>query len=376
MVAKKDDTVIDDTKPSLLADERRALIVQTLSESGASRVADLAERLDVTPVTIRRDLNLLQERGMVVRVHGGVALKKGNATFEGTDHSPEELPPVGMVVPSLDYYWPSVARGAEERAATRGMRLILRKSAYWSIEEDRIQVEHLVEQVGVKGLLLTINVSEPGAGDLLQWIADRGVPTVLVERQGFYPNTGQPAESVISDHRAGTVVAIKHLLDLNHERIGFVIGRDSPTGQQIKGSWSDAAAKFGIDPEPAFSAELDNRDPQKLESQVGDVFKQYLAAQATALVVHADVEANALVQYFQSQGLNVPGDLSVVAYDDEVASMFTPALTAVRPPRLSIGESAVDLLAGRMADPFRPAHRLILSPRLSVRESTAPPGSK
>ena len=67
-----------------------------------------------------------------------------------------------------------------------------------------------------------------------------------------------------------------------------------------------------------------------------------------------------------ARGISVPGDLSVIAYDDEVAELFTPALTAVSPPRAAVGAAAVDLV-------IRPVHRVTLNPTLKVRGSTAPP---
>ena len=69
----------------------------------------------------------------------------------------------------------------------------------------------------------------------------------------------------------------------------------------------------------------------------------------------------------------MPGHLSVIAYDDEVAELFTPALTAVSLPRTSVGRAAVDLVARRIEDPTRPVHRVVLNPTLNVRGSTAPP---
>jgi DNA-binding LacI/PurR family transcriptional regulator len=71
----------------------------------------------------------------------------------------------------------------------------------------------------------------------------------------------------------------------------------------------------------------------------------------------------------------VPGDLSLVAYDDEIAGLFSPPLTAVRPPRRSIGRAAVRLVTDRLADPELPAHRVVISPSLRIRESSAPPRS-
>jgi DNA-binding LacI/PurR family transcriptional regulator len=96
-----------------------------------------------------------------------------------------------------------------------------------------------------------------------------------------------------------------------------------------------------------------------------------VATGTAAVLVHADAEAIALVQRCEERGLSVPGDLSVVAYDDEVAGLFSPALTAVRPPRRSIGRAAVRLVADRLADRSRPAHRVVISPALRIRQSTA-----
>jgi DNA-binding LacI/PurR family transcriptional regulator len=117
------------------------------------------------------------------------------------------------------------------------------------------------------------------------------------------------------------------------------------------------------------------------------------AAEATALLVHSDREAISLVEQAQERGMRVPADLAVIAYDDEVAALADPPLTAVRPPRAAIGASAVELLTRRLgitradgdstrdgvgagSDPAtgadRPVHRVELSPHLIVRASTAP----
>jgi DNA-binding LacI/PurR family transcriptional regulator len=108
---------------------------------------------------------------------------------------------------------------------------------------------------------------------------------------------------------------------------------------------------------------------------IDEVLDRTVATGTTALLVHADAQAIALVQRCEERHLAVPGDLSIVAYDDEVAGLFSPPLTAVRPPRRSIGRAAVRLVADRLADPGLPAHRVIISPSLRVRESTAPPRS-
>ena len=93
----------------------------------------------------------------------------------------------------------------------------------------------------------------------------------------------------------------------------------------------------------------------------------------TGLLVHSDPEAMAFVDLALTRGISIPEDLSIIAYDDEVAGLFSPALTAVRPPRRSIGRAAVRLATDRIADPRRPTHRIMISPSLRIRDSVSQP---
>ncbi|MCW5952761.1 MAG: substrate-binding domain-containing protein [Propionibacteriaceae bacterium] len=77
-------------------------------------------------------------------------------------------------------------------------------------------------------------------------------------------------------------------------------------------------------------------------------------------------------EHAPARGLPAPGELSVIAYHDQAAQLFNPALTAVSPPRASAGEAAAELLIHRLPDPVRPAQRVLVSPRLILRASTAP----
>ncbi|WRS29928.1 substrate-binding domain-containing protein [Actinomycetaceae bacterium MB13-C1-2] len=364
-----------------LPDERRQLILSLLADQNSLRVTDLAERLGVTPVTIRRDLQLLSDRGAVKRVHGGVTLRNQTPRTHASArpktvgvsraNAPDSAAPViGMVVPSLDYYWPSVARGAKDQATRRGMRLNLRESAYKSAEQDRKQIEHLVQHAGAKGLILTVDVRDLETLDLIQNLVNQGIPVVLVERKSSLPIDGTPVESVTTDHRSGAVLAVRTLTEMGHERIGMVCPSDSPTSPHLREGWEEACRDRGISPEATLNELIDNSTPELLLEETNRVLDLCLDHGVTALLVHADPEANMMLQVAQQHGLEVPGDLSIMAYDDAVASLFTPALSAVRPPRYTIGETAVDLIVSRLADPGRPIQRVILSPRLTIREST------
>lgn len=66
----------------MLARQRQAIILERVREDGAVRVADLVRELGVSDMTVRRDLELLDERGLLEKVHGGATSVAGNALFE------------------------------------------------------------------------------------------------------------------------------------------------------------------------------------------------------------------------------------------------------------------------------------------------------
>jgi len=69
-------------KRPALARQRQNLILERVREQGAVRVADLVQALGVSDMTVRRDLEILQERGLIEKVHGGAAAVEGSALFE------------------------------------------------------------------------------------------------------------------------------------------------------------------------------------------------------------------------------------------------------------------------------------------------------
>ncbi|WP_337062956.1 LacI family DNA-binding transcriptional regulator, partial [Kineococcus sp. G2] len=290
----------------------------------------------------------------------------------GRDGAPAATTALGMLVPSLDYYWPGVVRGAEEEARDHGIDVVLRGSSYAGDDESP-QLERLAGQAGVRGLLVAPTLDGPGTAATLEWLAHAPLPVVLLERTAVRGPHREAFESVVSDHRLGAATAVQHLAGLGHRRIGVAVTRSSPTTPHVRAGWREACEDLGLPHGDAPEVDLPPRVAGDWDAAVDDLIDRVTATGTTALLVHSDPDAIAFVQRCEARGLSVPGDLSVVSYDDEVAGLFRPALTAVRPPRRSIGRAAVGLLTARLADPGRPAHRVLVSPSLQVRASTAPP---
>ena len=370
-----------DQPPVLLAPARRQYVLDLLARDGAVRITDLVRELGVTPVTLRRDLAQLEAEGLVDRVHGGAVPGSGpaglgTAAGRGALGAPGEGSLAGgciaVLVPSLSFYWPTVVRGMEAEARRQGVRLITRGTSY-ELADERPVLERLVAADDVRGLILAPNPQTPAAQDVVHWLAAAPMPSVLVERYPT-PFPGRtPVETVTTDHALGAVLSARHLAEQGHRSIGLVLTRKSPTAGKIAEGWRAARAELGLDPARRIELLLPNSRQPEFPSAIDEALDRVLDEGVTGLLVHSDPEAMAFVDVALNRGLSVPGDLSVVAYDDEIAELFTPPLTAVSPPRAAVGSAAVDLLLRRIRDPARPVHRVTLNPELVVRGSTAPP---
>ncbi len=357
--------------PAPLAPARRARVLAALARDGAVRVSQITDELGVTPVTLRRDLAELEREGLLTRVHGGaVAIERAQPAVV------EPIVPVtgtiAVLVPSLDYYWPGVARGMEAEADRRGVRILLRGASY-ELQDERPVLQRLVEEGDVAGFILAPNTDTPHAQDVIQWLDDSGRPSVLVERDAFVLPNRLPVESVTTDHALGAVLAARHLASLGHRRVGLVLSRYSPTSRKIADGWHSAVAELGLTAVSDFEPLLPDRRSPDFSATVNATLDAVRESGITGLLVHSDPEAMAVIDLALARGIRIPQQLSVIAYDDEVAQLFSPALTAVSPPRAAVGEAAVALLMERIADPDRPVRRVILNPQLNVRESTAAP---
>lgn len=365
----------DHTPRSPLAAERRAHVLAELASEGAVRISELIEDLGVAPVTLRRDLAQMEDEGLLVRVHGGAVPPEGGAMTPPSPAivaAPRETATVAVLVPSLNYYWPAVVRGLEAEARHHGLRVLLRGASY-ELQDERPVLQRLVDSEKISGLIVAPNTDTPHAQDVVEWLADSGIPFVLVERDAVTLANGEPVESTTTDHALGAVLAARHLAGLGHKRVGLVLSRNSPTSRKIADGWHRACEDLKLKPSRHVETLVPDRLSPDFTSEVNTVLDSMMAAGITGLLVHSDPEAMAVVDLALNRGIKVPDDLSIIAYDDEVAQLFTPSLTAISPPRASVGRSAVELLAHRITNPDRPVHRVMLSPQLIVRESTAAP---
>ncbi|SDM12655.1 DNA-binding transcriptional regulator, LacI/PurR family [Lentzea albidocapillata subsp. violacea] len=329
---------------------RRQRILAVTASRGTVRVSDLAGELDVSIVTIRRDVEELARLGKLRRGHG---VARSLTPVEQPEPRQATNGAIALVVPERHTYLYETMNGARKTLEEAGMRVVLHIAPQARGAERPIVEKALTEPV--QGLLMAPRwrTSEEEAED--DWLADTGVPTVLMERR---PSGGLRAmNSVCSDHWYGMHLAVKHLTDLGHRRIVLAARDDSPTARVLRRAFRE------------ISADLEDAVTVRSSPDTGlvDVLRE---RRATAAVLHGDEDALMLVQQMMHAGMEVPRMCSVVSYDDVVASLGSIPLTAVAPPKTEVGRVAAELLLRKLKGEVTAPERIELLPTLKIRSST------
>jgi DNA-binding LacI/PurR family transcriptional regulator len=307
----------------------------------------------------------------------------------------------------LGYVGPDPVARALARGTTGAVGVLLTDSLEYAFTDEVATgfLAAVASELAETGLALTLLTSNGNDDDVIpardvaidgaliyscraesvsrQWLFRRKLPLVMVDQD---PLAGVPSINV--DDRAGACAAAQHLLDLGHRRVAIVtvaIGSETgmltdpvgtveghPTRQRLLG-WLDTLNAAGIEVPIAKAA--DNTEQEALQAA-----RLLLDATArpTAILCFSDVLALGVMQCAEELGLAVPGDLSVVGFDDSpVARRARPPLTTVRQDVPAKGRLAASALVTAIAQARdgtkRRARHQLVPTELVTRGSTAPP---
>jgi LacI family transcriptional regulator len=177
--------------------------------------------------------------------------------------------------------------------------------------------------------------------------------------------------SVHSDNLAGAITATEHLIGLGHRRIGFLAGRpDLESARQREQGYRDALAAAGIplDPELIRVGDYDLAMSEQPARQL-----LTLADRPTAIFAANDLSAIQTMHVARSLGLSIPGDVSVIGFDNIPESALTaPPLTTIDQSIQEMGRQAVELLIDLIEGNAERPGQVTLPTRLVVRQSCGP----
>jgi len=192
---------------------------------------------------------------------------------------------------------------------------------------------------------------------------------------------GRPRNNALNvriDDFAAAREMTRHLLELGHRRIGFIKGHPNHIASHERARGFRAALEeYGVDPKQAAI------EQGYFTFRSGLIATERLLARSeppTAIFASNDDMAAAAVSVAHRKGLIVPGDLSIVGFDDtSPATTVWPELSTVKQPIAAMAEAALDLLLAdlrlrRSGNPTQAAER-VLDHSLIIRESSVPPAS-
>lgn len=325
------------------------------------RLVDVAERAGVSEATVSRVANGKPVSDRTRALVLDAMQELGFGLVERRPESARGL--VGVIVPELSNpVFAQYGQVLEGELVRHGLTPVLCTQVVGGVPEGDY-VDMLVEQgavafVFVSGLHAVVGSDpEPYAA-----LRRRGLPLVLVN--GRHPGIDAPTFSL--DDRAAVEIAVEHLAQLGHSRIGFASGslRYTPAARRAEAFAAAVAARFpGEEPLVEtihFSAEGGATAAQQL-----------VRRGATGIVCGSDIMALGAIGGLRRMGLRVPDDVSVVGSDDSELMRYTdPPLTTVRHDAATIAAAAVQALVDELDG--RPSSRdeVLFAPDLVVRAST------
>jgi DNA-binding LacI/PurR family transcriptional regulator len=329
----------------------------------ARRLAEVAKKVGVSEATVSRVLN----------GKPGVSDSTRQAVLTALDVLGYERPSklrgqrarlIGLVLPEVQNpIFPALAEVIGANLAQRGFTPVLCTRTAGGLSEANY-VDMLLEQ-HASGVVFTGGNFAEGAAphEHYRLLRARGVPVVLIN--ALVDNLGFPCVS--TDDGSAAVQAFTHLAALGHDRIGLVLGpEDHMPSRRKLAAFNEAVQRAGLSVAPVEHALFSLEGGQAATTRM-------LRQGVTGIICASDVLALGAIRGVRRAGLTVPGDVSVVGYDDSAWLNCTdPPLTTVRQPIQSMGGAAVALLVNQMETVIAHPEELLFEPELVVRGSTGP----
>jgi DNA-binding LacI/PurR family transcriptional regulator len=273
---------------------------------------------------------------------------------------------VGVVLNDLSNpYHTEIVAGIEDGATAMGATTLLTHGQR-DPHRTTLQVEMLLG-LNVEGLVLVGSRVPVAALERL----GRTLPTIVVGRLEA-PVPG--VDTIANDDEAGARSAVRHLATLGHEHVAHVSASTRPAALSRRRAYLATMDDLGL----GHRAVVHARDRTAGTEEDLDLVARRAVAdpRTTAVFASNDVAALAVMDAASAAGRSLPGDLSVVGYDNStIARIVRPRLTSVDQPRPLMGTLAAEMLAERLAGRTTDRHE-VLPPTLVVRDSTAPPPAR
>jgi LacI family transcriptional regulator len=341
--------------------------------SGRDRVAgggalvtshDVARRAGVSQPTVSRALRDQKGVSMATRIRVREAARQLGyvPSHVGRSLATRTTGRVGVVSAELrNPFYPALIEPLHDALAELGFRMILATDR----GDAEVELEPLIDGSLDGVVLTTVEIGSTLPAELSR----RGLPYVLLNRS----LPGVDADMCVADNDAGGAAVADFLVDLGHTRIGAIFGPSvTSTGRERATGFCRRLAERGR----PLAAQYRREGPFRQDA-ARTALRELMREQPppTALFCGNDVVALGVCNEAHAAGIAIPGELSVIGYDDiPMAAWEVFSLTTMRVDLAVMAGRAAALLSERIKNPGSPVRRVVLPPALVRRRTHGPPG--
>lgn len=270
---------------------------------------------------------------------------------------------VAAVVPMLtSYFFMEVVRGVQDRLSELDYDLLVYASR--TPEEIDNQLARAAQKGRADAIILC---STPLTEERVRTLAASDLPVVLVDSE--HPDF----DSVSVNNREGGVHATEHLIERGYQRIAHLAPNPaSVPGRERCEGYKDALRAAGRPVDEQIIATSDEVERHGYTQASGYALMTTLLQRderPDAVFAASDDLALGAIRAVRESGLDVPGDIAVIGFDDLHMSAHV-GLSTLSQPMYEMGRIGIDKLIQRIAEPERPVSRTVFSAQLVTRKTT------
>lgn len=327
-------------------------------------MADVAKKAEVSKSTVSQFLNKRYEYmspETKTRIEAAIKELGYQPNYVARSLKQKRTSTIGVIVANIMHRVSTeVSRAIEDFFHERSIHVIL-CNADDDAEKEREYI-NVLRAKQVDGLIL---FPTGGNLDLYQQMEREKYPVVFMDRK----IADVTIDTVVPNNREASYEAIKHLIELGHERIAAITPplTISPRAERLEGYY-EALKKHNI---PLCEAYVKSVDIHDVKRELEQMFA--LTSPPTALFAANDLVAMEMLEFLKERHLSLATDTAFVVFDNlAFASIFQPSITTVSQPAFQMGEKAAEILFQKMeqshTDPLPTEH--IFPCELIIRESS------
>lgn len=322
---------------------------------------ELAVKFEISRHTVRQALGELVNEGWLYKVQG-----KGTFVDREPKGSSNKSKTIAVITTYLnDYIFPSIIRGIDRILSVNGYSISL-SCTYNHHEKERLCLENLFNQDIAALIVEPTKSALPNPNiDLYKKFADLKIPIIFIH--GCYKELNY--SYIVEDDVEAGYIAAKHLIDLNHRKVGGIFKIDDIQGHMRFTGFQKAHYENSIPVSDARVLWFETSDIENDFKSKKASFEKLLS-NCTAVVCYNEQVAIKLMDIIRAKNLNIPEDVSIVSFDDSPLAVASEVkLTTLAHPKETLGEEAAKAIIN-MIKRNQIYYDIKMKPDLIVREST------